>query len=99
VCAKLTGLRVGLDDLEAGLVRTPLEPVQTLTDDPLRGLRAIRFAARFGFVLEAALQVYMKQSEFKVRVAGDLLIGSGRVAAQSESRTNWNRTAVNAARR
>ena len=41
-------------DLEAGIIRTPLEPRLTFFDDPLRMLRAIRFAARFDFEIEAA---------------------------------------------
>ena len=36
----------GIRDLAAGIIRTPLEPEQTYSDDPLRILRAIRFAAR-----------------------------------------------------
>ena len=36
----------GIRDLVAGIIRTPLEPQQTYSDDPLRMLRAIRFAAR-----------------------------------------------------
>jgi tRNA nucleotidyltransferase (CCA-adding enzyme) len=39
----------GVEDLKNGVIRTPLEGVQTFIDDPLRTLRAIRFAARFGF--------------------------------------------------
>lgn len=33
------------------MIRTPLSPMLTFRDDPLRVLRAVRFAARFGFTL------------------------------------------------
>lgn len=42
----------GLKDLESGLLRTPLEPETTYSDDPLRMIRAIRFAAQLGFTIE-----------------------------------------------
>jgi tRNA nucleotidyltransferase (CCA-adding enzyme) len=38
-----------------GHIRTPLPPVQTFIDDPLRVLRVIRFASRFGFTLDSEL--------------------------------------------
>ena len=46
----------GLADLRAGIARTPLPPLQTLLDDPLRALRAVRLATRLGFSLAADLQ-------------------------------------------
>jgi tRNA nucleotidyltransferase (CCA-adding enzyme) len=39
----------GIRDLSLGVVRTPLPALVTLTDDPLRALRVVRFACRFQF--------------------------------------------------
>ena len=55
----------GLEDLERGLIRTPLPPRKTLLDDPLRALRAVRFAARFGFELEEGLTRAMSDPEVR----------------------------------
>ncbi len=43
----------GQADLERRLLRTPLEPRATFDDDPLRILRAMRFAAQLGFTVDA----------------------------------------------
>ena len=42
----------GMEDMEQKILRTPLEPVQTYSDDPLRMMRAIRFASTLGFSIE-----------------------------------------------
>ena len=42
----------GMEDMEQKILRTPLEPVQTYSDDPLRMMRAIRFASTLSFSIE-----------------------------------------------
>lgn len=43
----------GVDDLKKKIIRTPLEPSLTFSDDPLRMMRAIRFASQLNFDIEA----------------------------------------------
>jgi tRNA nucleotidyltransferase (CCA-adding enzyme) len=48
--------KVGIPDLISRRIVTPLEPVRTFLDDPLRVIRAIRFAVRYDFELDPALE-------------------------------------------
>ncbi|RDX56319.1 hypothetical protein OH76DRAFT_1414683 [Lentinus brumalis] len=63
----------GLDDLRSGIVRTPLPPKETFTDDPLRVLRCLRFASRFGFTMVPELQEAAKdpliQDALRVKIS------------------------------
>ncbi|RKP01228.1 hypothetical protein CXG81DRAFT_12252, partial [Caulochytrium protostelioides] len=63
----------GLADLAARRIRTPLEPRQTLHEDPLRALRIIRFAARFHCTIDDGITTAMRdpafQSLFRVKVS------------------------------
>ncbi|KAA1468397.1 hypothetical protein DENSPDRAFT_833680 [Dentipellis sp. KUC8613] len=59
----------GLEDLRKGLIRTPLPPRQTFLDDPLRVVRCIRFASRFGFTMVPELQDSARDSEIQTAIA------------------------------
>ena len=45
----------GASDLEAGVLRTPGDPAPRMEEDPLRMMRAVRFAAQLGFRIDAGL--------------------------------------------
>ncbi|KAF8525196.1 hypothetical protein BU17DRAFT_84117 [Hysterangium stoloniferum] len=55
----------GLSDLRDGIIRTPLPPKQTFLDDPLRVLRCVRFASRFGYELVPELADAARDGEIQ----------------------------------
>lgn len=58
----------GLDDLENKILRTPLEPSETYTDDPLRMMRAIRFASTLQFTIEPDSLAAIQQEASRIRI-------------------------------
>lgn len=53
----------GIDDLRNQVCRTPLDPLKTFLDDPLRLLRVIRFAHRFGLVIPQEIFIAAKDPD------------------------------------
>ncbi len=58
----------GIGDLERQIIRTPLEPEKTFSDDPLRMLRAIRFATQLGFTIEPKTLQGIAQNAERIRI-------------------------------
>lgn len=58
----------GVDDLEKGILRTPLEPAQTYSDDPLRMMRAVRFASTLNFEIEEKSLNAIKQEAERIKI-------------------------------
>ncbi len=58
----------GLEDLKARILRTPLDPEQTFSDDPLRMMRAARFASQLEFRLLPEVLEAMKTMRERIRI-------------------------------
>jgi poly(A) polymerase len=58
----------GLFDLEKKIIRTPLEPDTTYSDDPLRMLRAIRFATQLDFRIEGESLAAIERNKERIRI-------------------------------
>lgn len=65
----------GLQDLESKTIKTPLNPDITYSDDPLRMMRGIRFAAQLGFEIEAdSLDAITRNAERIKIISGERIV-------------------------
>ena len=58
----------GLYDLEDGLIRTPLDPDVTFSDDPLRMLRCVRFATQLRFDIEPETKDALRRNVQRLKI-------------------------------
>lgn len=58
----------GIEDLEDGLIATPLNPDITFSDDPLRMMRCIRFATQLNFYIEDETFEALEQNKERIKI-------------------------------
>jgi len=58
----------GMSDLKNKIIRTPLEPDRTFSDDPLRMMRAIRFATQLNFTIEEKTFESIKENAERIKI-------------------------------
>jgi len=58
----------GMSDLKRKIIRTPLDPDITFSDDPLRMMRAIRFATQLGFEIEEQSLKSISQNRARIEI-------------------------------
>jgi len=58
----------GINDLEKGIIRTPLSPEKTFSDDPLRMMRAFRFASQLNFTIDPNTLLGIHDSAHRISI-------------------------------
>ena len=58
----------GMDDLRNKILKTPLDPAKTFSDDPLRMMRAIRFATQLNFTIEEDTFRSIRENGERIRI-------------------------------
>jgi len=66
--AKILDPFQGIKDLERKIIRTPLDPEKTFSDDPLRMMRAIRFACQLSFSLDPNTQASIGRNKDRIKI-------------------------------
>jgi len=58
----------GIADIEKKVLRTPLDPDETFSEDPLRMMRAAYFASKLGFTIEQECRTSMKKQSHRIEI-------------------------------
>ncbi len=89
--AQLVDLFGGVEDMKEGILRTPLDPDITFSDDPLRMMRAIRFATQLQFTIYPATYEAIKRNAERIsiisreRIMDELM----KIMASDKPSTGW----------
>ena len=66
----------GIGDIEKKIIKTPLPPAQTFSDDPLRMMRAVRFATQLNFVIEEKTFAAIGENKERIKIiSGERIAG------------------------
>ncbi|MDD3876606.1 MAG: HD domain-containing protein [Bacteroidales bacterium] len=65
---ELSDLTGGTEDIKNKIIKTPLSPAQTFSDDPLRMMRAVRFATQLGFLLHDDVYNGIMQNKERIEI-------------------------------
>ncbi len=67
-CGELIDIYNGIEDIKNKFIRTPVNPLITFNDDPLRIMRAFRFAAQLEFDVDPAIKTAAKELKERIKI-------------------------------
>lgn len=81
----------GIADLNAGIIRTPLDPDITFSDDPLRMLRAVRFATQLRFTIDPVTFDAIRRNAHRVEILSKERIETelGKIMTSAQPSMGW----------
>lgn len=81
----------GIEDLKNGIIRTPLDPDITFSDDPLRMMRAVRFATQLDFTILPETFEAIKRNAYRLEIISKERINDelGKIMRSSSPSKGW----------